>query len=259
MSRSSISVTIITLNEQKNIRRCLESVNWADEIVVVDCGSSDDTISICEEYGARVFKHNWKGYAEQKNWAIEQATGDWILSLDADEEVTPELACEIEVVLSSENPADAYSIPRRNLFLGRWMRHGGWYPDYQLRLFRRGRGTFKLVPLHECIVIHGKSVRIDRLKSNILHHTYPSVHEFIERMDRYTTIEGQSVATHNIHRAILAVRILIAFPLKFAEVYVWKCGWRDGFHGFIAAMFLAARKFFGQVKLWERFAQNPPD
>ena len=254
----SISTVIITFNEEANIRRCLESVKWADEIVIVDSGSIDDTLKICKEYRCRVFNHEWEGYARQKNFGIESASADgWILSLDADEEVTPELADEIRAALNSDDPADAYSMPRRNLFLGRWMRHGGWYPDRQVRLFRRGAGEFNDVPLHEHIVMRDRSARIGSLANPILHYTYPTARDFIERMNLYTSIEAAAMAKEGpppIRRGGLLLSLAIAFPLKFAETYIYKGGWRDGLHGFIAAVLMATRVFVRQVKIWEASA-----
>jgi len=238
-----ISVAIITLNEEANIRRCLESVRWADEIVLVDSGSTDDTLKICKEYGCLVFNHEWEGYARQKNFAIGMVTGDWVLSLDADEEVPPELAMEIRSALKGDS--DAYSMPRSNLFLGRWMRHGGWYPDRQLRLFKRGTGSFAEVPLHEHIAMQEGS-KVGSLRNPLRHYTYPTVCDFIARADSYTTIEAQAG-----NRKPSVIGLLTAFPLKFAETYLYKGGWRDGTHGLLAALLVSCRVLLRQAKLWE--------
>jgi glycosyltransferase involved in cell wall biosynthesis len=239
----AVSVAIITLNEETNIRRCLESVRWADEIIIVDCGSTDGTLETCEEYGCRVFNHEWEGYARQKNFAVSHATCDWVLSLDADEEVTPEMAGEIRSTLSGDS--DAYSMPRSNLFLGKWMRHGGWWPDRQLRLFRRGMGSFKEVPLHEHIVMQEGS-KIGLLRNPLRHYTYPTIHDFMAKADSYTTIQAQMS-----NRKPSAMGLLTAFPLKFAETYVYKGGWRDGIHGLLAALLGSVRILLKQVKMWE--------
>ena len=142
MSRPRLSVVVITLNEAERLRACLESAAWADELVVVDAESQDKTVQIAREFTDRVLVRPWAGFAEQKNFAVAQATGDWILSLDADEEVPPELRAEIQALLGAEPAEDGYRVPRRNIFWGRWIRHGGLYPDWQLRLFRRGRGVW---------------------------------------------------------------------------------------------------------------------
>ena len=247
MTPPSLSVTIITLNEEANIRSCLESVKWADEIVVADSGSTDRTCQICGEYGCRVFNHEWEGYAGQKNFALGQATGDWILSLDADEEVTPDLAAEIRTAV--EPDADAYFMPRSNQFLGKWMRHGGWYPDQQLRLFRRGSGEFKAVPLHEHIVL-SEGALTGRLVNPLLHYTYPTVSDFIEKADRYTTIEAAALIKEGRAPKSLIFSIVLAFPVKFAEVYFYKGGWLDGLHGFVAASLMSMRVLLRHLKIW---------
>jgi glycosyltransferase involved in cell wall biosynthesis len=249
----SISIVIVTKDEEANIRRCLESVKWADEIVVVDCGSTDGTLEICKEYGCRVFKHEWEGYAQQKNFALGEATCDWVLSLDADEEVSPELAEEIRAAVESGS-ADAYAMARKNLFLGKWMRHGAWYPDRQLRLFRRGAGRFRIVPLHEYVELSDPSARTGGLENALLHHTYPTVRDFLRRMDLYTDLEAEAAMREERLPKWPMLSLLAAFPLKFLETYIYKSGWRDGVHGFIAAMLLSTRVFVRHVKIWEASA-----
>lgn len=252
VSKQTISAVIITLNEEADIRRCLESIRWADEIVVVDSGSTDKTPDICREYGCSVFSHNWEGYARQKDFAMSLAHCDWILSIDGDEEITPELADEIKAAIRSNGDATAYTMPRCNLFLGKWLRHGGWYPDRQIRVFRRGAGKQKPVPLHEHIILDDPSARIGSLTNRMMHYTYPSVADFIRRTDSYTTIEADSMLEQGRIPKRLALRLLTAFPLKFAETYICKSGWRDGIHGFIASMLTAARVFIRYAKVWER-------
>jgi len=153
---SRLSVTVIAWNEEERLRACLESVAWADEIVVVDAESADKTVQIAHEFTQKVSVRPWPGFAAQKNHAIDQATGDWILSLDADERVTPELRERIGVILKEDGSADGYSIPRRNIFWGAWVRHGGLYPDYQLRLFRRSAGRFVENAVHESVTVSGR-------------------------------------------------------------------------------------------------------
>ena len=240
------------LNEEANIRRCLESVRWADEIIVVDAGSTDATRDICAEHGCRVIERAWEGYARQKNYAIGLATKDWVLSVDADEEITSELAKEIRTALDSNGPAEAYDMPRSNLFLGRWMRHGGWYPDRQRRLFRRGSGAFKEVPLHEHFVLSDPSARIGRLANPMKHYTYPTVSDFIARADRYTTIEAEARISEGRIPKALGLRLVTCMPIKFAETFIYKGGWLDGVHGFLASVLTSVRVFMRYAKLWER-------
>jgi glycosyltransferase involved in cell wall biosynthesis len=251
VSKHTISAVIVTLNEEANIRRCLDSVRWADEIIIVDSGSTDRTLDICKEYGCLVFNHEWEGYSRQKNFAIALAKSDWVLSLDADEEITPELAKEMISAVGSASPADGYVMPRSSLFLGRWMRHGGWYPDPQLRLFKRGTGTFKDVPLHEHIIMRDGSARIESLRNPILHYTYPTVADFVKRGDSYTTIEAEAILADGQAPRCLALRLMMIFPLKFLETYVYKVGWRDGIHGLIAATLVSARVFMRYAKVWQ--------
>ena len=163
----SLSVVIVTFNEEANLARTLASVAWADDIVVVDSGSTDRTREVAESFHARFFVEPWKGFAAQKNSALAKATGDWILSLDADEEVEPALADEIRAVLAANPSVAGFRIPRKNFFLGRWMKHGGFYPDPKLRLFRRGAGKFEDRMVHEDIRLDGTTAR---LQHHLLHH-----------------------------------------------------------------------------------------
>lgn len=251
----SISIAIITRDEASNIRRCLDSVRWADEIVVIDSGSTDGTLDICRRFGCRVIEHEWEGFAAQKNFAIDQTSCDWVLSIDADEEVTCGLAEEIHSAVESGS-ADAWEIPRRNRFLGKWMRYGGWYPDRQLRLFRRGSGRFKPVPLHEHIEL-SEGAKLSCLRNDLLHYTYPTVQDFVRKADLYTNIEaGSRIVAKRIPRS-MTLALLTAFPGKFAEVYLYKQGWRDGLHGFVAATLMAWRVHLRTVKLWARIWEEP--
>jgi glycosyltransferase involved in cell wall biosynthesis len=259
MSAPSISAAIITFNEEENIRRCLTSLAWVDEIMVVDSGSTDNTLQICKEYDCLVFNHVWEGYARQKNLAISKATSDWVLSIDGDEEVTPELAEEIRAVIASDNPAEAYEIPRSNMFLGKWMRHGGWYPDRQRRLLKRGRGAFKEVALHEHIELFDRSARIGCLSHPMRHYTYPTARDFVLRADSYTSIEVAAISSPGRFPKRPGLALVTAFPLKFLETYVYKGGWRDGIHGFIAAVLTATRVFIRHVKIWEASASKVDD
>ena len=168
----TLSIAIVALNEEANLGRVLESVRWADEIVVVDSGSTDRTCDIARECGARVINEPWRGYTGQKNYSLELCTKDWVLSLDADEEVSPELADEIRGVLANSGPLDGYSIPRKNLFLDRWMKHGGFYPDPKLRLFRRGMAYSTGRDPHDRFEMKD-SKRVGRTRGAMIHHTYP--------------------------------------------------------------------------------------
>ena len=183
-----LSVTVIAWNEEERLRACLESVSWADEIVVADAESSDKTVQLAREFTDRVWVRPWPGFAIQKNFALDQATGDWILSMDADERVSRELALRVKAIVAADGPADGYRVPRRNMFWGAWVRHGGLYPDYQLRLFRRGAGRFVEDAVHESVHVTG---RIDTLSEALLHHSYRDLEDFVRRSNRYSTLAAQ--------------------------------------------------------------------
>src|SRR5882757_3699544 len=195
MPRSTLSVAIITLNEADNIERTLNSVRFADEIVVVDSGSTDRTVEVARSFGAKVFSEEWKGFALQKNSVIDKCAGTWVLSLDADEELTEELQAEIRAMLEADAETtaqvDGYRLRLRHVFLGRWMRYGGYYPDMKLRLFRRvtsaGIAHFTDRPVHESVSVAG---RVETMKKDFLHHGYPNLETYLEHMNRYSTLGG---------------------------------------------------------------------
>src|ERR1700677_4513452 len=199
MPRSTLSVAIITLNEAENLPRTLASVQFADEIVLVDSGSTDGTREIAARSGAKVFTEAWKGFARQKNSAIDKCTSTWVLSLDADEELTPELQAEIRGMLETDEqtspPIDGYRLRLRHIFLGRWMRYGGYYPDLKLRLFRRvtssGVAHFSDRPVHESVQVDG---RVETLTKDFLHHGYPNLELYLEHMNRYSSLGARIVA-----------------------------------------------------------------
>ena len=175
-----LSVIIITKEEEKNIGSCLDSVLWADEVVVVDAFSQDRTVAVCQEKGVRVFRRAWDGFVQQKRFALEKVKGPWVLSLDADERVTEGLKQEIRsILLSGDAACDGYAIPRRSYFLGKWIKHGGWYPGYQLRLFRKTKVRLPERRVHEGFVVDG---RVGHLRGDILHNTYPTMGHMLEKM-----------------------------------------------------------------------------
>ena len=243
-----LSVTVITRDEEAQIGACLESVGWADEIVVIDTGSADRTLEICRKYTPCVETHPWEGYTAAKNAAIERATGDWILSLDADERVRTELHGEI-AALRQQSPAllaDGYAIPRRNYLWGRWLRYGGLYPDYQIRLFKRGRGCFKARRVHESVQIDG---RVRRLRQPLEHYSYQRLSDVIQRLDRYTDLSALDLYERGRPFRVTA---LVTRPLgRFLRNYVLKQGFRDGIPGLIMAVSYAYSVFSREAKLWE--------
>ncbi len=248
-----LTVTIVCLNEQEKIRACLESVAWADEIVVCDSGSRDETLAICAQYTDRIYTDPWRGFAAHKNLALERASHPWVLSLDADERVTPALERHIRRILDGPAEADGYYIPRQNYFLGRWIRHGGWYPDYVLRLFRRGRGRFRERAVHEAVAVDGPTAYLD---AALEHHTYDSIAAYVARMDRYSAL-----AAEEMRRAGIGFRgrdLVWRPPAAAFKMYLLRRGFRDGIHGLALAGLYGAYTFVKYLKLWELEAKSGP-
>lgn len=243
----NLSVVIITLNEEANLQRTLTGVAWADEIIIVDSGSADRTREVAESFHAKFYFESWKGFAAQKNSALAKASGDWILSLDADEEVEPALAEEIRTVLSANPSVAGFWIPRKNFFLGRWIKHGGFYPDPKLRLFRRGAGAFEERPVHEDIRIDGITAW---LKNSLLHHAYPTIEDYLEHMNRYSSL-GAQMATENRTRGFSFVDIVVRPKLTFFYNYVLRLGFRDGREGLLLHLYHATYVSWKYAKAWE--------
>ncbi|HEV8471887.1 MAG TPA: glycosyltransferase family 2 protein [Methylomirabilota bacterium] len=246
-ARPRLSVVLVTKDEEERLRPCLEAVAWADEIVVIDAESSDKTATIAREFTDRVLVRPWPGYAAQKNAAIELATGDWILSLDADEIVSAPLRDEIARVVAANGPSDGYAVPRRNIFWDRWVRHGGLYPDWQVRLFRRGRGRFAERAVHESVTVDG---RVERLAGHLEHRSYRDVGDFLVRAERYATLAADEAVAQG-RRAGPAD--LVVRPLgRFLAMYVAGAGFLDGWRGFLLAALYAYYVLIRSVKIWER-------
>ena len=239
-----ISVIIITLNEAENIRSCLESVAWVDEIIVVDSGSSDDTLEICDEFNVKTLvNREWQGYGHQKNLALQQATGDWVLSLDADERISSELKNVIRKVVA-EPSADAYAMPRQAYFLGEAMRHGGWWPDYVVRLFRRGVGEFSNVLVHESVQIQGT---VQKLKEPIIHFSYVSLEQLLEKINKYSSAGAAQAYVKN-KRSSLG-KAIGKSCWTFFRSYCLRAGFLDGQAGLIAAISKAEEAYYRYLKL----------
>jgi len=248
MTAPRLSVVVITYNEEERIRACLESVAWADELVVVDAGSEDKTVTLARELTDRVVVRPWPGFAAQKNFGIAQAQGVWVLSLDADETVSPALRAEIEAILAAGGPADGYAIPRRNLFWGRWVRHGGLYPDWQVRLFRRDRGRFAERRVHESVVVEGV---LGRLGAPLEHRSYRDLADFVARAERYSTLAAEEWLARG--RPVRPLTDMVARPLgRFLGMYVLRAGFLDGWRGFLLAVLYAYYVFIRSAKVWER-------
>lgn len=250
-----LSVAIITQNEERNLPRTLASVSFANEIVVVDSGSTDATVAIAESFGARVLTRPWPGFAAQKNFAIAQCTGDWVLSLDADEELSPELCRQLSVLLPTNPPADAYFLNRRNLFLGRWIKHGGYYPDPKLRLFRLSVANFAAPrfqerPVHETIVFDGESSTLDH---DLIHHAYPTLADYLEHMDRYSTLGAELLVSQGrTSRTFLAFAWNVFFVphLTFFWNYICRLGFLDGREGLLLHLYHSTYISWKYAKAW---------
>ncbi|HUK91548.1 MAG TPA: glycosyltransferase family 2 protein [Blastocatellia bacterium] len=242
-----ITATIITLNEEINIKAAIESLTFADEIVVVDSGSTDRTVELARENTDQVFVNSWPGYAAQKNFAADRASNDWIFNLDADERVSPELAREIQSVKDGPDPsAQAFEMPRLCFYLGRWIKHSGWRPDYKTRLYDRRVASWKGDFVHESVNVQG---RTGRLGGDLLHYTARSASEHHLRMDRYTTLAAQEALSQGKTTSVLSI---IFSPLTaFIRSYVFRLGFLDGAPGLAIAYFAAHYVFLKEIKIWE--------
>jgi glycosyltransferase involved in cell wall biosynthesis len=246
-----LSAVIITRNEQDRLRACLESVKWADEIIVVDSYSTDRTVEIAREYTDKIYQREFSGFGPQKNYALSQARGEWILSIDADEVVTPELRDEIRSILE-ELDTCGYHIPRKSHFLGTWIRHCGWWPDYVLRLFRRTAGSFSDRLVHEAIQVHGKT---RKLRCPLVHYPYNSVADIIRKTETYTTLSGRmaepGVAGASTAGKRIPLRPVIHAGTRFLKIYVFRAGFLDGRAGLILAILASYHVFLKYLRIWE--------
>lgn len=243
VSRAPISLVVITLNEAANIERCLRSVPWADDIVVLDSGSTDDTVARARKLGARVFIESFRGYREQKVRATALARHDWVLSLDGDEALSPELAKEITD--SFDEAVDGFEMPRLSFHLGKWIRHGGWYPDWQLRFFHRARCKWVGGDVHERL--EGSNVK--KLANPIHHWVFKDLADQVDTNNEYSTRGARDLFTRS---ATFSWTKLLFKPLsKFLETYVWKRGFLDGTEGFIISVGAAYSVFLKFAKLRE--------
>jgi glycosyltransferase involved in cell wall biosynthesis len=248
-----ISATIITFNEEANISDACKSLAWADEIIVVDSGSTDQTRQIAEACGARVINRTWPGFAAQKQFAVEESANEWIFSLDADERVSDELKTSITQL--REKPerglADGYRIPRRSFYQGRWIKGGGWYPDWQLRLFKKSLGRWQPRHIHESVKMNA-GARVEKLSGDILHYSVKdSAHHHRMIGERYAPLGAQQM--FEAGRQTSPVRIASAAPAAFIQSYVLKGGFRDGLAGLAIASFAAHHAFLKHLMLWEKW------
>jgi glycosyltransferase involved in cell wall biosynthesis len=241
----SISVIIITKNASSTLRRCLESVAWADEVVVIDSGSSDDTLDICRGLGAKVsVTDDWPGFGPQKNRALDAASGDWLFNIDADEWVTPALTDEIRTTVASGSAASAYALPRRSSFCGRYMKHSGWWPDYVVRLFRRDAARFSDDQAHERLIVDGP---IHKLKQPLMHEAITTMDQMLGKMNMYSTASARMMHARGRKASLLTA--IVHGTWAFFRTYVLRLGFLDGREGFILAVANAEGSYYRYVKL----------
>lgn len=243
-SSLTLSVIIITKNESAHIGGCLQSVAWADEIIVLDSGSQDDTVNLCRAYTDKVYETDWQGFGIQKQRALDKATGDWVLSIDADECVTPELKLEIQQALQTTD-SNGFEIPRLSNYCGRQMRHGGWWPDYVLRLFRRESGRFTDAVVHERIIVDGN---ISRLHTPFLHDAFVDFEEVLHKVNNYSSL-GATLLSEKGVRSSLPKAIMKGL-WTFIRTYFLKAAFLDGQQGLMLAISNAEGAYYKYVKLW---------
>jgi len=243
----ALSVVIITRNEERNIRGCLASVRWADEVVVVDSGSTDNTVGLCRQSGCRVIETEWLGFGRTKRLAVDSASNDWILALDADEQVSASLRQSIADLFGTGPDRNGYRVKRRTFYLGREVRHCGWNHDYPVRLFHRKHGNFNERTVHESVQLSGPAGTIEEA---ILHYSYPTVHSHLQKMERYAELGAEAMLGQG-RRSSVPLALLHGAG-KFLKMYVWQLGFLDGQTGFLLALHSAFGVYWKYVKLWEQ-------
>ena len=243
---STIAALVLTYNEEDYIKECLESIKWVDEIVIIDSYSSDETIKIARNYTDKVYKKEFFSFSEQRNYGINKIKSDWILSIDADERVSDELKNEIQREINKNINKVGYKIPFHNHFLGKWIKYCGWYPDYHLRLFKRGKGDFGNNKVHEEVNITGE---IGKLTGYINHFSYDNLSEFISKTDYYTNLAAEEMYEKN--KKFKLIDLIIRPFWRFFKMYFLKKGYKDGSYGFILSSLYFIYGFIKYAKLWE--------
>jgi glycosyltransferase involved in cell wall biosynthesis len=247
MGSMDISAVIITYNEERRLEGALKSLTGvASEIIVVDCHSTDETVKIAKRYTDRVFERTWTNFGDQKNFANGKAIHPWILSLDADERLSPELRAELLEFKKTEPKADAFSIPRQVYYLGRWIRHSGWYPERKVRLFRKDKARWEGEYVHEKLVVQG---RIEKLRGPIHHFTYRDIAEHLARINKFSDLGAQKLYAQQKKARWYHLFFLPFF--RFLRAYLWKRGFQDGFAGLVISVLTGYAVFARYAKLKE--------
>lgn len=247
---TKLSAVISAYNEEKNIERCLKSLSFADEIIVIDNSSTDSTAKIAKKYTSKIFtqKNDPSAVDIQKNFGFEKAASEWILSIDADEEISPKLREEIKLSIQKRTIVNGYWIPRQNYIFGKWIEHSGWYPDYQLRLFKRGKGSYTKAHVHEPLAVEGET---GHLRHNIIHHNYESIFQFVRKtVDLYAPNEAENQIKKGY---VFSYFDAIKFPLnEFLSRFFARKGYKDGYHGLMLALLMAFYHFIVFALIWEK-------
>ena len=247
-----LGALVLTNNEADNIEDCLSSLSWLDEIVVIDSYSEDNTVELAREYTNKVYQHEFEDFASQRNFGLEKLSTSWVLVVDADERVTPELAAEIKEVLTNPQ-AEGYRIPRKNYFLGRWIKYCGWYPDYTLRLFKRAGNKYSGL-VHEGVEITG---RVEELANPLLHYTYRSLTHYISKLNHYTSLSAEKKYQLGQNKGM--TYIFLRPIVEFIKKYILRKGFLLGAHGLILSILLSYYSFLKYAKLWEKNKNEPED
>ncbi|HUI10481.1 MAG TPA: glycosyltransferase family 2 protein [Bacteroidota bacterium] len=242
-----LTVITLTMDEERNIADCLSGVTWADEIIVIDSGSTDATVEIARRFTPNVVPLPWRGYGAARNAALARARSPWVLWLDADERVTPELGTEIREILDRDDPGvSGYEVARRAYFCGKWIRHGGWYPSRVVRLFRKEAASFSETRVHERLVIAGN---VARARHDLLHYTDPDLHHYFSKFNVYTTLAAKDM--YDAGKRYAVPDLVVRPTFQFVKMYLLRAGFLDGIHGFVLAAASSAYVFAKYAKLWE--------
>ena len=246
MTIPTLSVVIITKNEQDNVKKCLESIKWANEVIILDSGSADKTVEICKHYTNQVYSTDWPGFGIQKQRALDLSTGDWVLSIDADEIVSLQLKNEILEKIKSKSNVDAYLIPRLSWYQGKCIRHSGWYPDYVLRLAKRSTARFTPDKVHERLKVSGT---VGKLSSDILHYPYRNISHHIQKMNTYSSLSAEQMFAQG--RKVNWILVILKPSFAFFRAYILKQGFLDGWPGLSVSISTALSVYLKYVKLKE--------
>jgi glycosyltransferase involved in cell wall biosynthesis len=244
-----VSVYVLTFNNERTIERCLHSLRWADELVLVDSYSTDGTVEICRRFTDQVYQRTWTNHQDQYQYAADLTSNRWVMFVDADEEVPPELAREIKDELRTDNgQCDGYIAHRRTYYLGRWIKYGGWYPDYEIRLYDRNKGRWE-GGLHAKVKVKG---RVKTLKNRYYHYTYRDISDQIQTIDKYSRIASEDMFREG--KKFRFIHMLLNPPFRFIKEYIFKGGFLDGIPGLIIAVSTFYYAFIKHAKMWERYS-----